>query len=194
MTGTLILLLIGFIVAAPAVPAAVLCQTRASTVTVRTSACRKKEKPVDLAKLGIAPPDTPDRVRTNVFAGTACPGNDPADVMVRVGNLCVDVYEASVWSAPTGGTQYGHVRQAARIVREPDPVRARDGTRHPLRDPFVDVADHIVHAGARDAVMISARRIALDEITAFGVSASSDRPSRPQLGDRRLAADVRCLR
>ena len=40
--------------------------------------------------------------------GPAC-GNpaDPADVMVPVGDLCVDKYEASVWSAPFGGTQYG---------------------------------------------------------------------------------------
>jgi formylglycine-generating enzyme required for sulfatase activity len=27
--------------------------------------------------------------------------------MVRVGQLCMDRYEASVWSSPTGGTQYG---------------------------------------------------------------------------------------
>ncbi len=54
-------------------------------------------------------PDTPDQVRAKFFAGTACPGNDPADVMVKVGNVCVDVYEASVWSGLTGGTQYGVV-------------------------------------------------------------------------------------
>jgi hypothetical protein len=29
------------------------------------------------------------------------------DVMVRVGQLCIDRYEASVWSSPTGGMQYG---------------------------------------------------------------------------------------
>ena len=33
--------------------------------------------------------------------------NDPADVMVPVGPWCVDKYEASVWSTPTGVTQYG---------------------------------------------------------------------------------------
>ena len=32
---------------------------------------------------------------------------DPADIMVPVGPWCVDKYEASVWSTPTGGTQYG---------------------------------------------------------------------------------------
>ena len=38
----------------------------------------------------------------------ACAGNDVNDEMVRVGPLCVDKYEASVWdSAVGGGTQYG---------------------------------------------------------------------------------------
>jgi hypothetical protein len=52
-------------------------------------------------------PDTADQVRAKFFAGTACPGNDADDIMIKVGSLCVDVYEASVWSTPSGGTQYG---------------------------------------------------------------------------------------
>ena len=36
-----------------------------------------------------------------------CQGGDGGDVMVRVGPTCLDRYEVSVWSAPTGGTQYG---------------------------------------------------------------------------------------
>jgi formylglycine-generating enzyme required for sulfatase activity len=40
--------------------------------------------------------------------GIPCSGNDVNDEMVRVGPLCVDKYEASVWdSASGGGTQYG---------------------------------------------------------------------------------------
>ena len=39
--------------------------------------------------------------------GAVCAGNDPADVMVKVGGLCIDRYEASVWSKPDGGVQYG---------------------------------------------------------------------------------------
>ena len=39
--------------------------------------------------------------------GVACAGNDASDIMVRVGPLCVDKYEASVWSTASGGTQYG---------------------------------------------------------------------------------------
>ena len=37
----------------------------------------------------------------------ACVGNDAADKMVKVGATCVDVFEASVWSTSTGGTQHG---------------------------------------------------------------------------------------
>lgn len=40
--------------------------------------------------------------------GVACAGNDVDDEMVRVGPLCVDKYEASVWDTADGtGTQYG---------------------------------------------------------------------------------------
>jgi hypothetical protein len=41
--------------------------------------------------------------------GTTCLGNDSNDIMVRVGPLCVDKYEASVWSTSTGtvGVPYG---------------------------------------------------------------------------------------
>ncbi len=39
---------------------------------------------------------------------TSCQGNSANDVMVKVGPLCVDKYEASVWSSANGtGTQYG---------------------------------------------------------------------------------------
>lgn len=44
-------------------------------------------------------------VRKKFIAGTACPGNDDSDVMVKVGPVCVDVYEASIWDSPSGGNQ-----------------------------------------------------------------------------------------
>ena len=50
-------------------------------------------------------PDNPDQVRDKFFQGTACPGNDASDVLVKVGPLCVDVYEASLWDSLTGGRQ-----------------------------------------------------------------------------------------
>lgn len=42
-------------------------------------------------------------------AGTApaCQGNGSGDTMVAAGAVCIDKYEASVWSSPTGGFQYG---------------------------------------------------------------------------------------
>jgi formylglycine-generating enzyme required for sulfatase activity len=100
-----LILVIGVAASAATASAEILCRTRSGTVKIR-DACRKKERPVDLAQLGLAL-DTPDQVRAKFFAGTACPGSDAADVMVRVGDLCVDVYEASVWSGPTGGTAFG---------------------------------------------------------------------------------------
>ena len=36
-----------------------------------------------------------------------CDGNGNGDAMVKVGAVCIDKYEASVWSAPNGGVQYG---------------------------------------------------------------------------------------
>ncbi len=38
--------------------------------------------------------------------GTPCAGNDSTDIMVRVGPLCVDKYEASVWNA-TSNAPFG---------------------------------------------------------------------------------------
>ena len=44
--------------------------------------------------------------------GVACAGNDANDIMVRVGPLCVDKYEASVWTTAdgpaSGGSQLGN--------------------------------------------------------------------------------------
>ncbi|MBI3609190.1 MAG: SUMF1/EgtB/PvdO family nonheme iron enzyme, partial [Nitrospirae bacterium] len=53
-------------------------------------------------------PDTANQVRDKFFTGTSCVGNNAGDIMVKVGPLCVDKYEASVWSGADGtGTQYG---------------------------------------------------------------------------------------
>jgi formylglycine-generating enzyme required for sulfatase activity len=40
-------------------------------------------------------------------AAPACQGNGSGDVMVSAGAVCIDRFEVSVWSSPTGGTQYG---------------------------------------------------------------------------------------
>jgi formylglycine-generating enzyme required for sulfatase activity len=53
-------------------------------------------------------PDTADQVRDKFFTGNSCVGNGPSDVMVKVGPLCVDKYEASIWEfADATGTAYG---------------------------------------------------------------------------------------
>jgi formylglycine-generating enzyme required for sulfatase activity len=47
-------------------------------------------------------------VRDKFYTGTSCVGNSANDVMVKVGPLCVDKYEASIWSDANGtGTAYG---------------------------------------------------------------------------------------
>ncbi|MBI3611096.1 MAG: SUMF1/EgtB/PvdO family nonheme iron enzyme [Nitrospirae bacterium] len=56
----------------------------------------------------IPAPDTANQVRDKFFTGTSCVGTSANDIMVKVGPLCVDKYEASVWSNPDGTvTQYG---------------------------------------------------------------------------------------
>jgi formylglycine-generating enzyme required for sulfatase activity len=42
-----------------------------------------------------------------VAQGGCSPAVAGTGVMVKVGPFCIDKYEASVWSSPTGGTQYG---------------------------------------------------------------------------------------
>src|SRR5262249_10223959 len=91
-----------------------LCAKKHSGAVKLRDACKRQERAIALEQVGAAgepgPPaaaDDPEQVREKFYAGTACPGHDPQDVLVRVGNLCIDVYEASVWSAPTGGTRSG---------------------------------------------------------------------------------------
>jgi formylglycine-generating enzyme required for sulfatase activity len=50
---------------------------------------------------------TPAMPDSAAVIDSRCKGNSSSDIMVRVGPLCVDKYEASVWSNPDGtGTQY----------------------------------------------------------------------------------------
>ena len=49
---------------------------------------------------------TPDLATGAVTAPKlGCKGNSTADVMVKAGSVCIDKYENSIWTAPTGGTQ-----------------------------------------------------------------------------------------
>jgi hypothetical protein len=46
-------------------------------------------------------------LRTRDAQGGCSPSVAGTGVMVKVGPVCIDRYEVSVWSSPTGGTQYG---------------------------------------------------------------------------------------
>jgi formylglycine-generating enzyme required for sulfatase activity len=46
-------------------------------------------------------------LRTRVAQGGCEPAVAGTGAMVKVGSVCIDKYEASVWSSPTGGTQFG---------------------------------------------------------------------------------------
>ncbi len=62
----------------------------------------------DLSDITTNTGDIQDLQQNANKSGIPCAGNDVNDIMVRVGPLCVDAYEASVWNSPQGGgTQYG---------------------------------------------------------------------------------------
>jgi hypothetical protein len=46
-------------------------------------------------------------LRTRVAQGDCSAAVAGTGVMIKVGSVCIDKYEASVWSSPTGGTQFG---------------------------------------------------------------------------------------
>ncbi len=50
-------------------------------------------------------PQGPQGPRGPAGTAPACQGNTASDEMVKAGSVCIDRYEASVWSSPTGGTQ-----------------------------------------------------------------------------------------
>lgn len=52
-------------------------------------------------------PQGPQGPQGPAGAAPPCQGSEPADIMVAAGAVCIDRYEVSVWSSPTGGTQYG---------------------------------------------------------------------------------------
>src|SRR5690242_6490892 len=46
-------------------------------------------------------------LRTRDAQGDCAPTVAGTGAMVKAGPVCIDRYEVSVWSSPTGGTQYG---------------------------------------------------------------------------------------
>lgn len=71
-----------------------------------------------------------------------CEGNDASDQMVRVGPLCIDKYEASVWQNPDGtGKQFGAI-SAAETGTEPHP-----GDNYPCKDNGNDCSSRLSFEG-----------------------------------------------
>ena len=72
----------------------------ATDIASNTAAIALKADATDVATNATAIQDLQQHANRSSLA---CAGNDPDDLMVRVGPLCVDVYEASLWDTATGG-------------------------------------------------------------------------------------------
>jgi hypothetical protein len=75
-----------------------------------TAAKKKKVKrgpPGPAGPQGAAGSQGPSGAQGPAGTAPACQGNGSGDTMVAAGSVCIDRYEVSVWSSPTGGTQYG---------------------------------------------------------------------------------------
>ena len=77
---------------------------------LKAAAAKKKAKAGRPGPQGVAGPQGAQGAQgVPGIPGTApaCQGNGSGDTMVSAGAVCIDRYEVSVWSSPTGGTQYG---------------------------------------------------------------------------------------
>ena len=92
---------------------AIAAKADASTVTVNTTAINTNTASINTNATNITTNTTNITAlqQNGNKAGVACAGNDVNDEMVRVGPICVDKYEASVWSnaggQASGGLQLG---------------------------------------------------------------------------------------
>lgn len=102
--------------------------------------------------------DSPDQVREKFFSGTLCKGATPDDIMVKVGPICVDKYEASVWSNPDGtGAQYG-IKAAAEYTDSVTGQLVRPADDYPCKDNGNDCsasAAHPIYAISKKGVVPS---------------------------------------
>jgi formylglycine-generating enzyme required for sulfatase activity len=81
----------------------------------------------------------------------ACEGN-PDDVMVKVGSVCIDRYEASIWDAPSGGNQITGEIPCNDNGQDCDNIYARSV-------PGVSPTTHISWFQARQALANSGKRL-----------------------------------
>ncbi|MBM3668208.1 MAG: hypothetical protein FJW90_12215 [Actinobacteria bacterium] len=78
-------------------------ETQVAQGATAQTAKKKKAKRGPRGPQGPAGPAGPP----GTDATAICQGNGSGDTMVSAGAVCIDRYEVSVWSSPTGGTQYG---------------------------------------------------------------------------------------
>ncbi|MBI1820598.1 MAG: SUMF1/EgtB/PvdO family nonheme iron enzyme [Nitrospirae bacterium] len=92
---------------------------------------------------------------------TACPGNSANDVMVKVGPLCVDKYEASIWSAPDGsGTAYGEPTFGLTILPGTFPANGNWTTPlYAVSKPGVLPSSSVTWFQAQQACALSGKRL-----------------------------------
>jgi hypothetical protein len=96
-------------------------------------------------------------LRTTLEAVDGCATLDPSDEMVRVGSVCIDRYEASVWDAPTGGTQL--VTEAQIDATCPDDGQDCKGKIFARSVPGVVPARDITWFQAQQALANSGKRL-----------------------------------
>jgi formylglycine-generating enzyme required for sulfatase activity len=97
-------------------------------------------------------------------------GSNPDDVMVKVGSVCVDRYEASIWDAPTGGNQITGEVPCDRNGQDCDDIYARSV-------PGVTPASNISWFQAQQALANSGKRLPTNaewQMAAAGTPDSTD--------------------
>ena len=85
-------------------------QAERASVKKQLKALKKKVKALQQEVDGLPSqpgPQGPEGPQGPAGSAPACQGTSAGDTMVAAGAVCIDRYEASVWSSPTGGTQYG---------------------------------------------------------------------------------------
>ena len=103
-------------------------------------------------------------------------GSDPEQQMVKVGSVCIDKYEASVWDSPTGGTQLTTEAQIdAACPNNGQPTGGAPCTAFFARSvPAVEPASSITWFQAQQALANSAKQLPTNAEWQMAVSGTPD--------------------
>ena len=77
----------------------------ASSQPKAAAAKKKKAKPGPPGPQGPAGPAGAQGAQGSAGTAPACQGNGSGDTMVAAGSVCIDKYENTIWTAPSGGTR-----------------------------------------------------------------------------------------